>query len=111
MSHWGVTGPRSALAPEQAIPVASAQSQRRTGDEQHLVLAVPLGTDLTDAVEIHDRRAMDSRELRRVELPLEVRHRHPHSAASGAAARTRRTIEAKVAERRVRSGSRSPSPG
>src|SRR6185503_15973171 len=68
--------------PQQPIPVPPAQAKCGPSHQGHLVLAVPLRPDLADSIEVHDSRAVDARELRWVELPLEVGHRDSHLVRS-----------------------------
>ena len=42
------------------------------------MLAIERRTQLLDAVDVHDRRPMDSDELLRIQVRLEMSHRFPH---------------------------------
>src|SRR6476660_1164966 len=82
-------GPPTALSSDLAaqpvaegVAISSAQRELRTGREDNDVLSAEHGLQLAHAREIHDGRAMNAREVARVELALERLDRLAHEIAT-----------------------------
>src|SRR5689334_20104326 len=60
---------------QDAVAIVTTQLERGVIVEHDVEVAVPARADFADAIEIDQRRAMDPRERRRIQLRLQVRHR------------------------------------
>src|SRR5215831_15554394 len=62
----------------QDFTVAAAERQTGSGSKEHDVLAIERRLHFLNAIDVDDRRAVDSDELLRVELRFEMAHRVAH---------------------------------